>query len=749
MAGANKVILTIAAVDQASTVIEGITAMLSGTGVAAIAMGNIFANVFTGTIVGAINVASSAVRGFSRLLQETANLQLGNITAASNYAAVSGATFEHAQGITLDIRKSLANIASDLPGVTSDYTANAASILDDIAQASKDASGAINETAFKGNVLEATKGLTLLQATSPLLQMEDVQRFTMRFFGGGTLKELEQLGLMEQSATFRNKLTEQLGGRDLQTLSQPEKLKTLLGALKASNLEELAKQAGQSLSGFWQEFISGITDPDTGLFGFLRDLDLRAPGEQTIAASLTGAYKALFAETDSLTAAVTDLGKSLGLSDPLLFLKGQIELFTANVRSLSEFVGSIQKQIKESVGFFDLSAGGSIGLVLARVTQDFGLWLSNLYWGFIDFLGSDNYRDFLDTIDIAAVGRVLSSLVNIALTGINTFFDVFFGDGRWIQGLGGFLNNLDWGAVVKVAFNLLGVAIIAGFFALGSVVMTVLGSWLAKGAVAALLIAFTGLPLGLITAISLIVGFILGPMVGSILSAILFVVTAGLFAIIQWGNRHTAGLTRSIGNAWNGLDRAVRGLFADSYKAVKSWGASLLEGVKNFFGGILEWLGQLPMVGSLFSPTVAATSTGRATSPTAAAPGRRAWWNPLSWFGGGRAIGNFPDGLGQVFGALLSEADSMLAGARAVIANSSELILNREQQGGIVQRILSGSSTFTGAPLSSAPRERVVEKGATTVHIHNSFTIKSDKPARLQCRSYEYLEPAVGAVLAV
>jgi len=723
MAGANKVLLTISAVDNASTVVEGLTSVIHGSGVAAIALGNIFADVFTGSIVTSINVASSAVRGFTRLIEDTASLQLGNITAASNYAAVSGATFEHAQGITLEIRKSLANIASDLPGVTSDYTANAASILDDIAQASKDAGGAINETAFKGNIIEATKGLTLLQATSPMLQMEDVQRFAMRFFGGGTLRELEQLGLMEQSATFRNKLTEQLGGRELQSLTQPEKLDTLLKALKASNLEELAQKAGQSLSGFWQDFISKITDPDAGLFGFLRDLDPLLEGEQTIAESLTGSYKALFSESDSLVVAVTNLSKSLGLSDPLLFLKGQIEQFTASIREVTQFI----KQLTPDGG---KASGQDLGLAISRIMNEFSHWFSRAYWRAVDFLGSTDYRQFVANLDVGAIASTLATLVNLGLTAINEFFHVFFANGNWLKGLVGFMSNLDWGAVVKVMLNVLTLSLIGGILALGSIILGVLSGWFVSAVVGAILVSFVGVPAGIAGIIAAIVGFVVGPILAPIVGAFAGFLAASVLAIIQWSARKIAGLARSFGAAWNGLDRVVRGFFAESYSKIRNWGASLLEAVGNFFGGIIDWLAQLPVVGGAFRLATAAPPARRLTAPAATAPSaaKGTWWNPLSWFGGNRATGNFPDGFGSILGALLSEVDLMPSGAQAVIANTSELILNRDQQGGLVDRILSGGSTFTGAPLSSSPRERVADKGATHLTVHNTFNISTNNP---------------------
>jgi len=476
--------------------------------------------------------------------------------------------------------------------------------------------------------------------------------------------------------------------------------------LKASNLEQLAEKAGQSLSGFWQEFISSITDPDTGLFGFLRDLDLRAPGEQTIAASLTGAYKALFAETDSLTAAVTDLGKSLGLSDPLLFLKGQIEQFTASVQGGPQFI----KQLTPEWG---KASGRDLGLVISRMLNEFSGWFSGLYWQAVDFLGSRDYKMFVATLDVGAIASALATLVNLGLTAFNEFFNVFFGGGRWLKGLAGFMSNLDWGAVVKTMLNVLTLSLVGGIFALGSIILSVLSGWLVSAVVGAILVSFIGIPAGIAGIIATIVGFVIGPILAPILGFLATGLVVVLLALIQ-------GIGRT-------LSRVVAGL--------SKWGSGLFQAVGAFFGGIIDWLAQLPVVGSLFQSTSKGTATPATPAVAAQAGGRgraraesQRSLNPFTWFGGGRATGNFPNGLGQVFGALMSEADSMPAGAQAVIANTSELILNRDQQGGIVQRILSGGSTFTGAPLSSAPRERAVEKGQTHLTVHNTFNIKSDNP---------------------
>jgi len=91
-----------------------------------------------------------------------------------------------------------------------------------------------------------------------------------------------------------------------------------------------------------------------------------------------------------------------------------------------------------------------------------------------------------------------------------------------------------------------------------------------------------------------------------------------VLAIIQWSARKIVGLTRSFGDAWNGLDRVVRGFFAESYSKIRSLGASLLEAVGNFFGGIIDWLAQLPGVGGAFKPATAAKTAGRPTAPAAA-----------------------------------------------------------------------------------------------------------------------------------
>jgi len=101
--------------------------------------------------------------------------------------------------------------------------------------------------------------------------------------------------------------------------------------------------------------------------------------------------------------------------------------------------------------------------------------------------------------------------------------------------------------------------------------------------------------------------------------------------------------------------------------------------------------------------------------------------------------------LGSILSALLSEVDLMPSGAQAVIANTSELILNQGQQSALASSIRVGRRTFSGTPLETS--ERVVEKGATTLTVHSAFNISTDSPQDFNRQAMEVFSDNWGRYL--
>lgn len=441
MASNNNVRITLSARDEASKVIDGLQRSIDGS--------ILKANLLSTALISGI---SSAVSSLNNKFKESTQLQLNNITGASTYAALTGRSFSDAEQVISKINDSLAEAAASLPGNTQAYKDIALGIQDNLIPAFVDANGVFNEGAFLEGLQDITKGLGVMGAASDVAS-KDVSKFTAKFLGGTSISGLSQLLFAEANPAFLSLVEKKLAasGKKLEQLTVKERAEILRAVQAQLVTPDTIKAASNSVGGLIESLKSSLFEPSKGLFGLMRDLDKKTKGEQSVLSALNDGLAALIGEDGLLTT----LGKTMSLlgitfGDPMELLRNGILFFTDKIKQLNNILTDFNKD--KDVETLKSKVSGFLADLLPK---DLGSLAQSLNGKLADLLPED-----LGPLAQSA-GEGLAKLVNSAFDFLKGLDYGFLGGkllgyiGDFFQGVGSFLANLDSGVYATLAAGIL------------------------------------------------------------------------------------------------------------------------------------------------------------------------------------------------------------------------------------------------------------------------------------------------------
>jgi len=274
-----------------------------GAGIGEIAIGSAIGGVMTSAIVAGfqtgVQLMSKPFEMFGRAFAERVGDEMEDIKSAGGMFALDKksktplfSSFEDAMTMQEGLNRSLAKSAAALPGATNDYVRAARGLTDTVMGAFGK-----NEEAFKkfATELGAKEGATSEEAITKVLQ-----RFTEQtvLLGQGQTGGMPLTMLMEQLVTRESVSISAMQARYAQLRSNPllanmlqdaekeinasaagtaERFKAVMKALDNALPQEVVNKMRRSVSGLIEATRSAFLDPDTGLFGLSRELDVTVP----------------------------------------------------------------------------------------------------------------------------------------------------------------------------------------------------------------------------------------------------------------------------------------------------------------------------------------------------------------------------------------------------------------------------------------------------------------------------------------
>jgi murein DD-endopeptidase MepM/ murein hydrolase activator NlpD len=236
---------------------------------------------------------------FGRAFAERIGDEMADIQSAGGMFALDKKSkqplfsdFEGAMAMQERLNKALAKSAAALPGATNDYVRAARGLTDTVMMAFSK-----NESAFKefATELGAKQGATSEEAITKVLS-----RFTEQtvLLGQGQQGGMPLTMLMEQliqkeqvsiqsmkvryaqlrsNPLLASMLEEAQGEINKTAVGSAERFKAVMKALDNALPQEVINKMRRSVSGLQEATRSAFLDPDTGLFGLSRELDVMVP----------------------------------------------------------------------------------------------------------------------------------------------------------------------------------------------------------------------------------------------------------------------------------------------------------------------------------------------------------------------------------------------------------------------------------------------------------------------------------------
>lgn len=337
--------------DQASGILGRINSAISGLGGSAnkaSAQAGSLTDEIAGGIVkaqllgAAFNAVGQSVSFVQNKLMESARLQTENIQNIGTLASLTNLSFDQATEFVERLNVRIAEMGKALPVAAQDIKTVAGAIQDDLIEAFKTANG-VNFKGLESALVNISSDFAVL-GKSAQVAAQDVQMGLARFLGGASTAEYEQLNLFQRNNALRNELRRQLGGRQSKDLTIQERVQVLQRAGAKLNTPETKRRLAGSIEGLISNFQDSLFDPDTGIFGFMKDLDLRTKGTQSVTTSFNAALEQVIGENGVFN----NLGRLLQaagvhLADPMKVLKSGIDSFTAGVAKVNEALGAARE----------------------------------------------------------------------------------------------------------------------------------------------------------------------------------------------------------------------------------------------------------------------------------------------------------------------------------------------------------------------------------------------------------------------
>jgi hypothetical protein len=624
---------------------SGVFAKLNNSMRSSVLQGNLMASAITSGLGAATKGVGALLSG----MKEVVGIQQSNIAVAGDFMKLTGQSYGEATQFIDNFSASMAKAAASLPGDTKDYVSLGQGIMDNLIPAFKGLDGVLDEANYS-KALESITKMGALRAATSGVDVNLASQGLSKALGGASLAELKNLKYFEANPAVISFIEQQAQkmGKDLKDMTYRERATVVEAALKVP--DDIIAASTQSIEGLIQGLKSSLLDPQVGLFGMMRDLEPNVEGNQTVIQATNDLLK-----------------KVLSPGGPLSSLKEIFEIIGVEMgdpmEGLYNAINWTSNKLDELGGFLDRNQAGIAKFVYGakqafeRLKEAPGKFISESISSLLR--GFNQSRGEGSTDYGSIVGKALAQATNffakqvlsmVANMDYGALMVGLFNVGKLvISGIGSFLANLDWQVYMAGGAALLGAALFT----------TLMASFLPAVATAFIVVAG-----GLVAGIA------------GVLSAPVLLAIAGVGLVIV-GVMKYFGI--SFKDVWGFVVSSVVGMLRSIVDVMKGSWNLVTSAVKFVIDGIV---GVWRQIGSLIDRI----------------PGVNI---PSGMKAGNAADGFIPD-------AFRRELNAMPAGSQPVIANSSELILNRDQQAALLQP-RSNSINFGGITINAGsttnPRE--------------------------------------------
>lgn len=651
MANSNTVTITLNARDDASRVIDGLTNKIENKLSKSFGGAALGANLMTSAITAGIQGLGNVLASFNEKLNESMNIQQANISTAGTLMKLIGLNYNDATGFIDEFSNTMSQVASSLPGATKDYVDLGKGIMDNLVPAFKALDGSFDKEGYKESLKAISRDAGYLASTSGVDSALSSMGIS-KFIGGASTKSLAQLKFFEANPAvlaFIEQEAKKLG-KDIDKLTARERVEVLQKALRVP--DEVIAASSKSISGLTEGFKSTLFDPQTGVFGLMRDLSEKA-GNQSAFTALNESLSLILGEGGlfaSMGATLKALGIELG--DPMVNLRNGILWFNTKIKyindSLRLFTGAGTDELeghayKMATSLEDMSKKNidkltnNLKFLFDKIFNFKGIGdkLGDLFNTGLDTLGNLNWGNIFSYFGVKLaeiVNESLKFLLKVDLTRvIDNFGKIVWGA---FVGLGKLLSTLDWGVVLLGVGKLLGIAIL-GTIAVATVMLV------------APVVASIGTLGGLIAAA--VIG------TSSVIAANWDKVTNAAKNFIGFVVDKWTQLTDTVNQIWQGVVSSVTNLFS---------------GIQNKFNSLLSKIPGVSIPSN--QPQIGIPSNSIDIVPNAAS---------------GNNVG--------LLMAAIRERKMAPSGSNIVVANSSETILNRSQTRDLITATRGNNKSFT------------------------------------------------------
>ena len=371
-----------------------------------VASGNLLASGIGNGLQAISNAAAGVISGAVRSFNEAADISLSNIGTAGDMAKLTGMSFADAQKDIAKFTKEMSIAAADLPGDTAGFVGLGVGISDNLVPAFKDLNGQFDAAGFeKYRASLAQAGA--MRADFSGISTADSSLAISKMLGGASTAELKSLKFFEANPAVLGFIETALEekGQDIKDLSKIELVKLADSALGVS--DEVIEAARNSTKGIMAGFKSGLLDPNTGMFGIMKDLDTDLEGNQSAYSSIERVVKKIFGSEGLIPTAAQIFTNITGIDSdsPMQTFADGIGKVGGWIDKASKFLGGIAGMTDDSRGFSAIDILGNIGQKLAG-------WLSEKVNGI--FSSGAN-------LDAEGTGKKLGGLLAVGLNAVFKF----------------------------------------------------------------------------------------------------------------------------------------------------------------------------------------------------------------------------------------------------------------------------------------------------------------------------------------
>lgn len=606
---------------------------------------NLVGDALSNIAVGILNAGSMLIGAIGDQFKASEEANRGALGATSANAALLDISFKESAGMTKTISQTLAQAARKLPGATKDYLEAFNGVSDTLVL-----SGGLTRKGMTEAGREMVE-LTALLGQASGAGSQVTSTVLGKMLGDNGSEALFRIDAFEKVPAFKALLEKDLEKagktfKDFFKMDAAAKQESLVRVKKILFSKDYIDQMNLSMGAQMEVIKSQLTDPTSGLFGFMRQV--RFEGADTNVLNELGKTFSV------LTAAATEvLGSMGGVSlDPMLELVKGLRGLTAFIKNPAEALPGI------------LSALGSgLGGV--------GTFLMSLPGKLIQGLGSGLKSLAMDGTQV----QVITAQVTSGILGwvANTMNSLASGQGGNLEGVFG---------VILGGFALIGNIALGILYGIAQSLPNLLGA-IGNGIVATLT-NFGSLWSSTVFHLST---YIAG-MGESVTPHISNFFTSAISSVGSWVSglqSGTGSVVESISSGFSGIITNIPNSLASIGSAIMGMGSSISSAIQSM---VQSALSSLPVIGSSVAGKVAAARFS----------GQNLHLAQMNSFRGG--VGNLNKVLTASNGlweAAKLESSKMPSGSSLVVANSSELIVPRNQ----INQVLNGAGTTVNITINS------------------------------------------------